>query len=379
MSELFDDLARALARPMPRSRAVRAFGVALVSVGVPGALRTPRAAAGTLAVKATNVSSGARASRVAKAFCEKSCSGVTPVPCLCKNDRNKGPYAGCFETCGVSGSTCCCLKGSDGFNSGAVACPPGTRCGRPGEVNCPCINTCGDPSACCGRDEFCANPRERLCCKQGERGCGRFCCKPNQECRSIRVGTASTVTCEDRCPPNRAWCGRSTCCPPRWRCANERTGLCKRCGRNEEECGTKCCDRRTSRCCGKAGCCPNNRSCCVNGPEQVCCAAGTKCAIPILSGNIGLVPKTKAICCPTERLNNEPKLCCPPGQVALNNPGFRIPPRSSISPFCCPRSMTCSSPSGRVCVDLQSDPANCGSCGNACPSGTCTRGVCALP
>jgi hypothetical protein len=41
--------------------------------------------------------------------------------------------------------------------------------------------------------------------------------------------------------------------------------------------------------------------------------------------------------------------------------------------------MTCTTAGGRICVDLQSDPRNCGSCGNVCASGICSRGVCALP
>ena len=331
-----------------------------MAAAVPGALRPATARAH-------------RAVGTITTACSPSCSGAYPVKCVCP--AKGGCYIG---GCGAPGSICCCLAESNAGTPGAVVCPPGYACGGgTGKPNCRCKTPCG--LECCRTGETCANPRENLCCKQGERGCGLECCKPNEECKRIRVGASSQSFCDKRCPSNQAWCGRNKCCPPRWRCANERTGLCKRCGRNEEECGTKCCDRRSSRCCGKAGCCPNNRSCCVNGPDQVCCEAGTRCAIPILPGNIGLVAKTKAICCPIERLSSEPKLCCPPGHVALNNPGFRIPPRSNISPFCCPRSLTCSSPSGRVCVDLQSDPANCGSCGNACPSGTCTRGVCALP
>jgi hypothetical protein len=30
-------------------------------------------------------------------------------------------------------------------------------------------------------------------------------------------------------------------------------------------------------------------------------------------------------------------------------------------------------------VDIQSDPANCGHCGNVCASGICSGGICALP
>ena len=43
MSELLDELARAMSNPMPRSRAVRVLGVALASAAVP--LLRPRTAA----------------------------------------------------------------------------------------------------------------------------------------------------------------------------------------------------------------------------------------------------------------------------------------------------------------------------------------------
>jgi len=371
VSELLDELARTLAAPMPRRRALRTLGGALVAVAVPGAVRAQRAFGG---VRRPAVSTG---------LCEKSCSDPFPVPCICPGPDPK--Y--CFETCGEAGSTCCCLKGSDGKPSGAVACPPGTRCGRPGESNCPCVNTCG--SRCCGKDEFCANPRENLCCKTGERGCGLECCKPNEECRTTRVGTGSSDICVKRCPPQQAWCGRDKCCPPKWRCVNEHTGLCKRCGRNEEECGKKCCDKRTSRCCGENLCCPKGRSCCTVNGKRVCCPANTKCAEQILPGDIGLTRGSPRVCCPKDRFHSSPDLCCPPGQKALSGPGLRVGP--GLSPFCCPNDQVCGSTccqksdilgsetccSGK-CVDLRFDPQNCGRCGQVCSSGVCRDGICAF-
>ena len=362
MSAFLDDLARAMVRPMPRRRALRLLGGALVGASVPGALR-PRAAR------------GAPRGRVGTlGLCEKDCSGALPVPCICPGPDPK--Y--CFETCGVPGSTCCCLKGSDGKPSGAVACPPGTRCGKPGERNCPCVNTCGDPYVCCGQNQYCANPKTKLCCNNDERGCGGMCCKANEECRRIRVGTSSTTVCEQKCPPGRAWCGTNTCCPPKWRCANERTGLCKRCARNQEECGTKCCDKATSRCCGPNLCCKKGRACCTVGGTRICCPPNTKCAPMILPGNVGVTKSSPRTCCPLPRFSTKEEICCPPGQVALNTPGFAIPPRG-LSPFCCPPSQICPSATlGKACVDLSSDPRNCGRCGNVCASGVCTGGACAF-
>ena len=53
----------------------------------------------------------------------------------------------------------------------------------------PCQAPCPSDVKCCKEDEFCANSQQRkLCCKLGERGCGPQCCKPNEECTTIRVG-----------------------------------------------------------------------------------------------------------------------------------------------------------------------------------------------
>lgn len=362
MSEFLDELARSMAKPMPRRRALRLLGASLVAAAVPLARPGLRQA---------------RAARLAPNACGDP--GLCPptgrsMVCGCVVNQ----FA-CYKTCCDPTREHCCLFAGEPDGKPPcekACCPLGTECGsgKGGDI-CVCKTRCG--STCCGPEEYCANFQQQLCCKRGERGCGLECCRPNEECRKIRVGTGSKDVCTKRCPSNQAWCGKDNCCPPKWKCINEQKGLCKRCWPEEEECEKKCCDRKTTRCCGKAGCCPKNRSCCVTGKTQKCCPAGQKCAIPILAGNIGVVPNTDAVCCPAERLSKSPTLCCPPGQVALNSPGFRTPP-PGISPYCCPRGQICPSSSGPACVDFQTDPQNCGTCGNACASGECVRGVCVL-
>lgn len=359
MSESFDDLARTLARPMPRRRALRLVGGLLVAAAMPGALRTSAALGGP--------KSSHRMST-----CSPTCSNSAAIPMACPVAPAKDI---CFITCAEPGSKKCCLFEA-GKPSGIVACPDGYDCPKGGRGSCVCLKNCG--GNCCKTTEYCANFQQRLCCERGWRGCALECCKPNEECRKIRVGTGSQDICTKRCPPNQAWCGKDHCCPPKWKCVNESTGRCKRCWPDEEECEKKCCNRKTSRCCGKAGCCPKDRSCCVTGKTQRCCPAGQKCAIPILADNIGIKAGTSSICCPSARYNKSPELCCPPGQVALNTPGFRTPP-PGISPYCCPPGQVCGAGAGKACVDLQSDSMNCGRCGNVCESGICSRGVCALP
>ena len=205
-----------MAKPMPRQRALRLLGGALVSVAVPG-IATKKARA--------------------MATCHP---GEIVCKCACKGDKCgacTGPI--CLVNCCRSdlGEYCDCARAGGCWVK-------------------PCGNPCPSGYKCCEDDEFCANSQQHLCCKRGQRGCELECCDSNEECRKIRVGTGSKDICTKRCPPGRAWCGRDNCCPPKWKCINESKRLCKRCWPEEEECGKKCCDKKTSRCCGKAGCCP---------------------------------------------------------------------------------------------------------------------------
>ena len=313
---------------MPRRRALRTLAGAVAAVAVPGAVRPQSALAGvrrvSRAIPATRPS--VRPS-TRLGVCERSCSNPFPIPCLCK-----GPTHGCFETCGQPGSTCCCIKGEDGNNAGVVACPPGTRCGRRGESNCPCVNTCG--RGCCGAGQFCANPGRNLCCKTGERGCGFGCCDPNEECRTARVGGTSSSICVKRCPPGQAWCGRDKCCPRGWRCANERTGLCKRCGQNEEECRHEVLRPFDEPLLRRERLLPER--------ALVLHRRGRRTLLPAEDEvreqhpsrrTAGSRRDSPRVCCPQERYNRQPALCCPPGEIALNSPGLVVGP--GLNPFCC--------------------------------------------
>jgi hypothetical protein len=358
-----------MARPMPRSRAIRVLGMAVASAAVPG-FRSRPAAAGYASPFFTSCH---------KLKCPQGSDTRSTLPCKC----NEKPIIG------VGGETTMCnFRCCDPVREECVCLPDGAACGR---KKCP--EPCGGDK-CCEDDEFCAHAPSQLCCKKGEEVCGnRDCCKPNEECVSAGPPRNTLSFCVPRCPQGRARCGPEKCCPPNWRCADPARALCKRCKPNEEECGNKCCDRRTSRCCGKAGCCPKNHSCCVTGTTQKCCPPRQKCAVPILAGDIGIKAGTPAICCPPERYHTSPNLCCPRGQLALRGPGLRVGP--GLNPFCCPRGQTCGSGAnitccqkgltgtetccGGKCVDLQSDPRNCGTCGNVCGSGVCAKGICALP
>ncbi len=198
MTEFLDELARAMSRPMPRSRALRLLGTSLIAAAVP--LTRP----GLRPASATR-------------FAPKACGdpGLCPPTgrsMLCGCPVNQ--FA-CYKDCCDPKTEHCCLYPPPDEHTPCekACCPIGTECGsgKRGDI-CVCAKRCG--SNCCGPDEYCANFQQALCCKRGWRRCELTCCEPNQECRKIRIGTGSKDTCTKRCPANRAWCGNDNCCPP---------------------------------------------------------------------------------------------------------------------------------------------------------------------
>ena len=98
------------------------------------------------------------------------------------------------------------------------------------------------------------------------------------------------------------------------------------------------------------------------------------------------LPCPASDCCPPGQgpcyLSGASKFCCQPGQSCCN-------PEKS---FCCPQGWSCCDPENKVCcppgatccfgtcVDVSSDPQNCGSCRSACSQGlTCVNGQCVCP
>jgi hypothetical protein len=306
-----DGLARALAEPMPRSRALRMLGGAVVTAALPAALRPQRASA------------QARISTVPTGVCAKNCTDPLPFPCICQGPETAVGVIGCFETCGVAGSTCCCCPQADGSNGCALACPPGTRCGDPnrGEPNCvyecPGDRKCG--SKCCEVGSVCADPDLELCCGARETVCRGgntvSCCKANEHCCS------------------------GTCCERGTRCVPGRPGRCTPCPRPPEarRCGNTCCRKGEPCCSGR--CCTKQQKCC---PSDVCCKKSDKCCGPTCCTD-----KQKCCddhCCP------EPKTCCgksccQAGHTCVARPdlpgGFG----------CCPDARVVQTPSGKACCD----------------------------
>lgn len=99
-SKGLDNLARKLAAPMPRRRALRLVGGALATAAIPGALRSTAAEARPAVGKFTTL-------------CNPKCNAANPVKCVCPTKF------GCFNAgCGMPGSATWCRAGGGNSVSG---------------------------------------------------------------------------------------------------------------------------------------------------------------------------------------------------------------------------------------------------------------------
>ena len=261
----FDDLARTLAEPMPRRRAVRVIGASLVAIAAPGF--SPRLAS------------------AATAWPRTPFSPTTP--------RRAATCAAGDIVCKYDGNLCC-----PGGPRGRPACCP-TKSPLSGfhgccktEAHCCCGNTCCDPvtqrcvcPAPGGRGGVCA-PKCKLL-DPFSFDCGITCCKSYERCVNGECKPCDTQSCQ----PYKS--GRTICCPKGTKCCANNTStaccgpnqVCKAQGVKTAKCdckpgtGTKCgsdCCGKSEYCCGGLGterCCKKGEDCC-NGE---CCTGGSIC------------------------------------------------------------------------------------------------------
>jgi hypothetical protein len=273
--KLLDDLARALAEPMPRRRALRLMGSVLVATSFPRAAfaRTRRPARSTkcgpdqrVCREFTDEEYCCRSPSwqffcgAKRGQCLNMCAGGTKFPCT-------GLISDRFS--GING-VCCDRR----YHSGCRPDNPRDRLSGGGSrPQCiPCTGkTCGpnksfktsDPRrwTCCERPNTCRNGVCR--CPDGRTSCGgKKCCKRSQECMQCYDSDSAdtTVTGEVKC------CGKDELC-----CIN-------RCCKNDEACcNGRCCPKDTScaRARGRDVCCPDNRTYLARGDREYCCPAGT--------------------------------------------------------------------------------------------------------
>ena len=243
MSEFLDELARSMAKPMPRRRALRAIGSALITVAVPAALARPARASMAVPHACTGCGVEHGAGCVLNKTCGRGDMAGFPVCC------RKAGYFGRF-TYGPAGGHCAQAGGSGGLDPPgglACCCPAGSSCGTPpGEPVCVqnCrTKLCGLGKKCCGADQECVQFQFALGGKTYEK-CAAKCEPGTRRCKLNLDCCPSTQHCCSSTPGDMG-----ICCDPEQVCVrafntrNEYARLCRRkCEAPQVRCNFICCD-----------------------------------------------------------------------------------------------------------------------------------------
>lgn len=273
---------------------------------------------------------------------QTTCSGV------CRNTlADAGNCGRCGNSCGASQycSNGACITGTLVMPSTTITAgyPPGVISCAEGQTVCSgiCRNTLADASNCgtCGR----------VC------GSGHVC---NSGVCTGSAASAATTTAVTTTTTTAAAASGTHCGAGQINCG----GTCVMADAGLTLCGDRCrnlqADAENCGACGHV--CPSWQAC-TAGTCRGCSPGFTECGPgcsntsidPVNCGGCGIV--------------------CPTGLRCIG--GSCMADSSGASP-----SMTCLvgySDCGSGCTDLRTDSANCGFCGNACPTGqSCTSGIC---
>jgi hypothetical protein len=286
----FDDLARTLAEPMPRRRAVRVIGASLAAVALPGI--------------------GPRLARAATTSRSQTCGGGQRL-CWTAPDWVPGrpdaqpyccPYPEQQWSCGDKDNGYKCKNDCPPVNprTGKKQKPTWSAAkyqdGRPQKYNC-CPVPQFDPvdGECVPGCSFTHGP--------GAHRCGKTCCPRSQRC------VRSTGTCEN-CPPDRpVVCGSECCDRSEELCLDVRSSVSS--GVRRRQCVLKCPPGKR-RCIDADGllgeCCPSGFPCCGTSCG---CDAGEECV------NVSLDRGPRKFCrpkcrAPEKRCNY---FCCTPDRM----------------------------------------------------------------
>jgi|SRR5579884_266765 len=195
MPNQFDEIARILASPMPRRRALGSIG-SIMAGGLLAALGVGKAEAqADRGDRGTGENGGQQNGGWVAKICRPAC----------RNGQICCPGTGQPAFCVDPGSTCC----------GNNACPPGETCctGNDGRQFCSGPNrTCCGNRACNSNQKCCTSGARAFCVDQAATCCGRHVCRGSQTCCGGFVCCRSNETC----------CIGRACCGPNEACINGR-------------------------------------------------------------------------------------------------------------------------------------------------------------
>jgi hypothetical protein len=199
-------------------------------------------------------------------------------------------------------------------------------------------NNCASGQRCC--NGICTNITTTSNCGR----CGNVCSNSQGCCNGIckPLNTVDNCgTCNVVCISNG---GKAECCAGKCTDVTKDPANCATCG---NKCAGVCCLTTANP---KGECCAAGQICCTNFTGfTVCCTPGKNCD----PGNV----------C------NPDFIFCSSGSTVTTAATLAGEP-CTAGPNCC----------NGQCIDITTDPNNCGACGNKCASGTtCTAGTCTCP
>jgi hypothetical protein len=324
----FDNLTRTLASGSSRRKVLGGALAGVIGAGIAAVSGT--AAKGKKNRKKGNGRAGAEFTCTAananvvcdnQSCCASTAGGLGPI-CVTEGTQRSGTQQFCGDK--NDGSGVC------------RTCPPGTVCSEDAdnEIRCICTpSTC--PTGCCINNDLTDEDDE---CVQNGSGAPVNSVNPDFDGNSVCGFGGSECTI---CSIGTIFAG---CCTPTGACNAGTTGIsCGSGGGLCEACpaGSNCINQtcETTAPCGPATCgqgCCNAAGACLNGTSNNACGEG-------------------GVAC----------TACGAGQICQNQECVAEPPE-------CPTGQTlCSG----VCVNLQTDPNNCGACGTVCGRG-CQNGTC---
>lgn len=369
--ERFDDLVKTLAKPMPRRKMLLAMAGA-VGAAMFG-LRPGRALAVTCPScqapcfdPATGLGVCCAPGQLCDTYsgCVTVCTEV-PKFCGCATGAYtccSATACCCFGLIGEFSSEFCCTGGQVCSGTTCAACPAGqTNC------NCTCVNTltdnrnCGSCGNICGAGTFC---------------CAGACianCTPSDQCHVAGTCNPASGTCTNPPASNGTPCTGTNRCFQTYTC---QAGVCT--GSNPVVC-------TPSDQCHVAGTCAPETGTCSNpsAPDGTPCEGINPC-FRTYTCQSGICTPSNPVQCPEcQHCNFQTGTCTPiengtacSSGTCCNGTCVNLATDPSNCGRCgnvCLEGQTCCS---GTCVNLQTDSNNCGGCGIVCPPNTCRQGRC---